>query len=175
MPLPQTTFFSRFGEIATDLNDLDRANFDLENSQIFPKSDFVPFVQGLQAAQQVGRGNVYVHRHTTVANAKFGIEAGQEVEMVWIYHGRCFEWESRLNDDMYDQVTPRRNKDDPAELPSSGDFEDFPHFSTGVNGRNFEQANLLADLSGWIIHENKAMLDTFLHDIELGTSVVVDV
>lgn len=159
---------NRFGKIATDLNELDKANFDLESSQMFPESDFVPFVQGLQAAQQIGKGNIYIHKHTTVENAKYGLKAGQEVEMVWIYHGRCFEWESRLSEEMYDQVTPRRNKDDPAELPSTGAFKDFPHFSTGVNGRNFEQANLLADLTGWIIHENKEMLDMFMHDVEMG-------
>lgn len=155
-----------FGHIATDLNDIDVASFDLENSHVFPESDFVPFVKGLQEAQMRGKGNIYVHRHRTVANPKFGIEAGQEVEMVWIYHGRCFEWESRLSDDMYDKVTPRFNKDDPAKLPS-GDFEDFPHYSTGVNGRNFEQANLLSDLTGWIIHENYEMMDNFMHNREM--------
>ena len=156
-----------FGHIATDLNEIDRSSFDLENSQVFHEDDFVPFIQGLQAAQQVGRGNIYVHKHLTVANPKFGIEANQEVEMIWIYHGRCFEWESRLSEDMYDRVTPRFNKDDPTNLPS-GEFENFPHFSTGVNGINFEQANLLADLTGWIVHENKNVLDTFLHDRVMG-------
>lgn len=160
-----------FGQIATDLNDIDRSSFDLENSQVFPESDYVPFIKGLQAAQKVGKGNIYIHRHTTVANAKYGIKAGQEVEMVWIYHGRCFEWESRLSDDMYDRVTPRRNKDDPANTVSSGDFEDFPHFSTGVNGRNFEQANLLADLTGWIIHENMNVMNSFLHDEAMGENI----
>lgn len=157
-----------FGHIATDLSDIDKSSFDLENSQVFPPSDFVPFVQGLQAAQLAGKGNIYIHRHTTVANAKYGIEAGQEVEMVWMYHGRCFEWERRLSADMYDRVTPRFNADDPANLVSTGDFEDFPHFSTGVNGRNFEQANLLSDLAGWIIHENMNMLNLFMHDENMG-------
>ncbi len=152
--------------------------------------------------------------HTTVENKWFGVPAGLEVNLTWVYLSRASTWEAALPNDTRKFVLPAADPDDPSVTPSSGPFEkcvrpgacervhrpaservsklvagslcacvcllvpslpcphcclllcplagptnSFPHFSTFTQLQlTAQQANLLADLSGWVIQQNKDVL-----------------
>jgi hypothetical protein len=87
-----------FGVIIPDLGVIDDQSFDLANSQVFVESDWLPFVIAMQVAQASGEGNVITMKHTAAANAKFGLEGGRSVTVVWYYNGRALGWEAMLSE-----------------------------------------------------------------------------
>ena len=60
-----------------------------------------------------------------------------------------------LNAEMYDLVVPKNDPDNAANTIQVGPFKDFPHYGTTVASTNIEQANLLCDLTGWVILTNE--------------------
>lgn len=153
-----------FGEIAIDLNTIDKASYDLNSSQVFDSEEWVPFAIDLQAAQAEGSGIVISRRHVTVENRKYGIEAGRVVNIVWFYLGRCLEWESQLSEEMQALVVPEVDPTNQASLRKRGPFADFPHYSTAIASFENEQANLLADLTGWVVLQHKEVYQAFVND-----------
>ena len=75
-------------------------SYDLSHSQFFPSEAWVPLAHKLQRAQAEGRGIVVSERLTTVSNEFYGIPAGHEVTIVWVYLGRVAQWEARLSEEM---------------------------------------------------------------------------
>jgi hypothetical protein len=147
-----------FGQIPYDLGTIDLTSYDLNNSQVFGSEQWLPFATGLQDAQAVGNGNVLSMQHTTVKNEKYGIEAGMEVTVVWFYLGRCLQWESQLSDEMRNLVVPEEDPENQASLRRLGPFTKFPHYTTAVASLSNEEANLLADLTGWTLYKHEALL-----------------
>ncbi|CAM9277883.1 unnamed protein product, partial [Ectocarpus fasciculatus] len=151
-----------FGHIATDVSFVGEDSFDLIGSQVFAYDEWVPLAQEMQRKQAEGKGIVVSTRHTTVANEKFGIEAGRTVDVVWVYLGRSTVWESQLSAEMQDLVIPENNPEDLASLRKNGPFDDFPHYTTTVASINEERANLLANLCGWLIKEHSATFSSVI-------------
>jgi hypothetical protein len=159
-----------FGRIADDLSDVSKVSYDLENSHVFELSEWVPMAQALQKAQAAGTGNVASMVHTTVANEKYGIKAGKKVNVMWVYLGRCTEWEKQLSDDMYARVVPTEDPSNQASIIDSGMFKNFPHYTTSLASNNIRRSNLLADLMGWVIYQNADKLDEITHHTHSDSS-----
>ena len=98
---------SLFGLIPGDIPESVLRSYDLTHSQVFPSEDFAPLVVALQDAQAIGRGIIATTHHRTVANSYFGIAAGMDVHVTWVYLGRASQWEALLSDEMADLVVPR--------------------------------------------------------------------
>lgn len=143
-----------FGHIAEGLGVISNTSFDLENSQVFDSDEWVPMAKALQAAQATGNGIVVSLNHTTVRNDKYGIQPGRLVNVIWVYLGRCFTWESELSEEMQDLVVPLNDPQNQASIKAIGPFASFPHYTTALAHTNIERANLLADLAGWTIYKN---------------------
>lgn len=143
-----------FGQIAQNLSEISIDSFDLVNSQVFEPDEWLPFVTALQTALEVGNGCVVQQTHTTVANPKFGIQAGQKVKVLWIYLARATNWEAQLSPEMQELVLP----DDPSNQANSidhGPYKDFPWYMTALDDIAYHRANLLADLCGWVVLQNQ--------------------
>ena len=140
------------------------AGYFLELNTVFNGSDFARVASELQdAAGSAGRGRgaVATTPLVTVANDWWGIPAGFQVNVTWIYLSRAREWEQQLSPEMFAAaVSPKDpNCTDPTVTPSKGDFKHFPHYSTETQiEQSNQQANLLADLAGWTIKANADIL-----------------
>lgn len=143
-----------FGHIASDLSTVSNISYDL-SSHVFPQEDWLPLITEMQAAQASGQGIVVAMNHTTISNRKYGISGGRSVAVVWVYLGRTTSWEVQLSDTMRQLVEPAEDPSNQANTISSGPFKKFPHYDTRLASIDFQQANLLADLCGWHIHNNQ--------------------
>jgi len=143
-----------FGVLPDDLTPEDKTLYDLTTVQVFERSEWSVLADQLQRAQAQGDGIVVTSHLRTVANSNFGIEAGFEVAVTWVYLGRLVKWEQSLSAEMRELVVPTENPEDLSQLKESGPFESFPNYETFFAEINFERANLLADLAGWTIVHN---------------------
>lgn len=155
-----------FGHIASDVSTIGEDSFDLVGSTVFAYDEWVPLAKEMQRVQALGKGIVVTARHTTVANAKYGIEAGRKVDVVWVYLGRSSVWESQLSDEMKDMVIPESDPSNLASLRKRGPFDKFPHYTTTIASINKERANLLADYCGWLMIEHRQELKTVLSSVK---------
>mmetsp|Transcript_25822 Transcript_25822/g.56115 ORF Transcript_25822/g.56115 Transcript_25822/m.56115 type:complete len:464 (-) Transcript_25822:70-1461(-) len=125
------------------------------HNQVFPRHEFPKLVGRMQEAQKEGRGIVVRHNLETIENTYWGIPAGHNVTVTWVYLSRCTEWEKQLPKPVRELVVPRKNAADPSKLRTKGPFKYFPHIPTRVLHYTREQANLLANLAGWVVEQNK--------------------
>lgn len=91
---------------------------------------------------------MFKDRYPVRENARYGVEGGWTVEVLWVYNARVPAWEEQL----------------PAEIGSmigQGDLENFPHYDTfsqnplTVIDLNAKQTLMLANLSCWNVIHNK--------------------
>ena len=116
-------------------------------SQVFPSKDFQPLLEGLW--QSIGGDEnvapIFTQKLTTVANDWFGIPAGRDVTMLWVYLGMSQSWRGELTDEV---------------VKLKLDFElatqDFPHYGTLRTQRSAVQMNLLSNLTAWTVLQNQA-------------------
>ena len=151
-----------FGQIPTDIPYSELVYYEVSQSQVFPAEDWVPLAQQLQQAQTAGHGIVVTTQHTTVNNEFYGIPAGKNITVTWVYLGRASSWESQLSREMQALVVPLEDADNMAHLREAGPFERFPNYATSLAGINHERANLLADLAGWTLFQNADQLRSTL-------------
>lgn len=163
-----------FGIITPNLSDISTDSFDLNNSQVFVKEDWLPFVTALQAAQASGNGNVITFNHRTAANAKWGLKGGYNVTVVWYYNGRALGWEALLNDEMRALVQPATDPADQANVVDSGTFKDFPAYPTLLSTVSLNRSNLLADFTGWNVLNNAQQYIDAMNNAEPGVSTSSD-
>lgn len=116
-------------------------------SQVFPSADFQPLLDGLW--HSVGSGEsmapIFTQQLTTVANDWFGIPAGREVTVLWVYLGMSETWYKQITDEWV------KLKVD-VELAT----QDFPHYGTLRTERSPAQMNLLSNLTAWTVLQNSA-------------------
>lgn len=138
-------------------------NFMMEKNQIFKKEEYNILIKGLQAAQKVGKGIIYTMNLTTIENNWWGIPNGITSEITFVYLGRLSQWESKLSSDMQSKIIPTDgNPNDLSNTIDDGDFKHFPHYKTAGGLLTAKQTNLLADMSGWSILENKELFERIL-------------
>lgn len=137
------------------------AGYYLSNNQIFQSADFAEVATALQDAQAQGAGAIATTPLQTVANDWWGIKAGMQLNITWLYLSRAAEWEAALPQEVFaEAVNPSDpNCTDPTVLPTKGEFKHFPHYDTGSQiVQTNAMANLLANLAGWTVHANAHLL-----------------
>lgn len=160
-----------FGQIAIDLTKANVDAYDLNNSQVFEETEWLPFITALQVAQASGNGNVISMIHTTVANPKYGIVSGRRVKVVWAYLGRALGWEAMLSEEMKKYVVPETDPYNQAVTIQNGLFKNFPNYPTTFDSIDIKQGNLLADFTGWMIYKNYDLyMDAIYPNVETNGS-----
>lgn len=133
--------------------------YDTSRDQVFPKADFPRVVSALQSSMAMGKGAIATTNLTTIENVWWGVRGGISVTVTWVYLSRASAWEARLPESVRKHVIPESDPSNPQNLPKSGPFENFPHYDDITQtSLTASQANLLADMTGWIISAN---IDTF--------------
>lgn len=81
-----------------------------------------------------------------------------------MYLGRALQWESKLSKDMQSLLIPWKPADakDPSKTVSTGTYRGFPHYTTSGADINFEKANILSDLTGWVVKQNAELFRSIL-------------
>jgi hypothetical protein len=149
---------SLFGIFPSDATDAtwEKRSFDNRKNQFFSQSDWVTVATGLQQAQEAGNGIVFTAKLITVENDWWGVPAGIESEITFVYLGRLKNWEAQLSEEMRSLLVPS----DPADASNlavdvnQGPFRGFPHYFTAGGLENTERANVLSDMTGWTILNN---------------------
>jgi len=129
---------------------------NLIHNQVFSQADFNTVYDGLSGAKK-NESTVMVKTNlVTVKNDWWGIPAGQEVEILWVYNESVPEWQNQLPAPVIEEIC----------LGSKGNFPDFPLYKLiGENGildgisLTKQQVNLLYQLSAWNVYSNKAAFD----------------
>jgi hypothetical protein len=142
-----------FGVIPKQLN-WENRSFEYEINQVFAQADYPRVISGLQAAQAAGKGIIATFNLTTVENEWRGIPAGFNVQITFSYLGRLSDWEARLSADMRSVLVPEDNADDLSHDVDSGPYKSFPHYPTMGGNIDADNANVLADLTGWSVLQN---------------------
>eukprot|EP00286_Rhodomonas_abbreviata_P019853 CAMPEP_0181311752 /NCGR_PEP_ID=MMETSP1101-20121128/13316_1 /TAXON_ID=46948 /ORGANISM="Rhodomonas abbreviata, Strain Caron Lab Isolate" /LENGTH=576 /DNA_ID=CAMNT_0023418527 /DNA_START=26 /DNA_END=1756 /DNA_ORIENTATION=- len=150
---------SFFGVVDNSIARWENRSYDIGKNQVFATEDYAVVVQGLQAAQQEGSGIIATFNLTTVENLWWGVPAGLAFEITFSYLGRLSTWESLLTPEMHGLAVPNdpQTASDLSQDVQHGPFKNFPHYATKGGGINAEQANLLADLSGWSVLQHEEL------------------
>lgn len=96
---------------------------------------------------------------TTIDNSLYGIKAGHNVEIVWVYNCRSKDWEDKLSD----KALAKKIGKQKYLIGNQGGLEDFPHYGTFLENMNGviklkpHQTSLLTNLSYWVA--KKALTD----------------
>lgn len=145
-----------FGVFPEDYAEWEVRGFDLSFNQVWGQENWVPLVTALQAAQAKGTGVVVTMPLTTIRNDRWGIPAGIETEVTFVYLSRLFEWEKQLPADMHDYFVPAdpAAAADASQTIAHGPFKTFPNYPTICAGESAERANALSDMAGWTVREN---------------------
>lgn len=125
-------------------------------NQHWDTSEWYNLITQLQAAQAKGDGNIVTMNLTTIGNSIWNVPAGITTEVTFVCLGRSFTWESQLSPEMQALLVPAdpAAAKDPSQTVDSGPFKTFPHYATAGGNINNEKANVLADLTGWIVKHN---------------------
>lgn len=145
--------------------------YDLVNSQVFADDEWLPFINAMQAAQATNNGIVVSLTHTTAANPRYGLQAGRTVKVLWVYNGRVINWENQLDAEMRGYLTPVDDPDNQANTVKTGPFANFPWYITKLDSIFTAQANLLADLGGWLVYQHQ---DLFLEALGMESEPTDD-
>lgn len=156
-------FQAYFGVFSPAANKITERSFQIEKNQVFSTADYAPTVKAMQAAQAAGKGVVYSVNLTTVENSWWGVPAGFTTEVTFVYLSRLSQWESQLSAEMQAMVVPHEG--DPTDMSNTindGIFKGYPHYFTAGGLQTHQQTNLLADMSGWVIQQNKELFERIL-------------
>ena len=120
----------------------------MQNNQIFSSQAFAELLQGLW--QVSGNENNpgsnqsaanYLQNLVTVENTWFGIKAGKQIKVLWIYNNFINDWYEQLSASVRQAIF---NND-----PSN--YYHFPHYSTLDTQLTPTQINLLAAQTSWSV------------------------
>ena len=124
---------------------LDSAAWCFARNAVFAQADFAPVVAALQDAAAAGRGAVATVELETVANAWWGIPAGQRVTVTWCYLAAAPEWAAQLPPATAARLTDAKD----AQFGPT-----FPHYGTMDLALAPPQVNLLHEMCSWVVTEN---------------------
>jgi hypothetical protein len=130
--------------------------YDYHKNYVFNRNDYSRVVIALQHAQQQGNGIIATLNLTTIRNDHWGISEGFTAQITFVYLGRISNWENKLSDDMRKLVIPYGLENNLGENIKYGPFSNFPHYNT-FKPQNYKRTNLLANMIGWSILENKRL------------------
>lgn len=131
-----------------DAEKISAANAGFQNNQVFPSAAFAAVQKGLWEAKQAGGPVIYVQQLTTVENAIFDVDAGEEVTVVWVYLNNAANWFNQLSPELHAQMNQH-----------SKQFKTFPNYSTGKQLHlDAPEVNLMAHLTCWNLMQDEYVL-----------------
>ena len=113
----------------------------------FDPGDFVTLVDGLRTAVATGGAALARVKTTTVTNARFGIDAGRAIDVLFVFNHRASSFWNPLEWEIHDGLR--------LQFP----LVMFPYFDT-VRDLNLtpQAVNLLADLMSWSLTTNESLV-----------------
>ena len=133
-------------------NTISADNAVFEHCQVFPSSAFAALQQGLWAASGSGQSTgtaIFTQTLTTVANDWFGVEAGREVTLVWVYLQYSKPWHDAITDPLVRLA-----------VDSEVSLFHFPHYNTLLTQLWPVQVQLLSNFASWMV-QNPATAGQF--------------
>ena len=147
-----------FGITIKKQSTLLKRSYDYSKNHIFSQEEYPRLILALQNAQQTGNGLIATLNLTTIKNEYWGIPQGFRAQVTFVYLGRLSQWENKLPSEIRKLVVPPgAGGSDLGVDIKSGLFEGFPHYTTLGGGINTERANLLSDMAGWSVLENREL------------------
>jgi hypothetical protein len=144
MPLGDDAHYVRY----KDAPKIATANAGFQNNQVFPSEAFAVVQSGLWEAKQAGGPVVYAQQLTTVENAIFDVDAGEEVTVVWVYLNNAKNWFNQLTPELQEKLNKH-----------SKQFKTFPNYSTGKQLHlDAAEVNLMAHLTCWNLMQDEYVL-----------------
>jgi len=123
-----------------------------QHNQVFPRSEYRPFLCELQKLQDEGRPLVVRRQLTTVTNAWWGIEGDRQVDIAFVILSR-----SRL----FEETLPAETQ---SAIEGQVGLKHWPHFKTmfqntvDITQYTPRQINLLSTLMEWAVYQNEDMI-----------------
>jgi len=129
---------------------------------VFAPGDLYTLLDLIYQAQAKGDGVVVPMNMTTVLNERYGIPAGQEVEVLWMFNGRATNWFNQLPTETQDLLN--KTYKSTADIASKSKIFGYQFPNIPVNEMNYEPylANLLANHWTWIVLEHQSIFEHFL-------------
>jgi len=121
-------------------------------NQVFSAVDFITVMKGLQEAQDKEEPIMYTTNLVTIENSWWGIPAGVKSQITFSYLGHVKSWEKMLPQDTQKQ------------LQTSPEFKNFPFFPESFCGISTKNSNLLCNMAGWTITQNKELFETIFEN-----------
>lgn len=143
-------------DILTLFGVIAKGSEDMYQNQVFPESDLDDLMAQLVKAKTHGHSLIAQTSHTTVKNDWWGIPAGRQVDIVWVYNDNADDYLDQLEWEIRDQIK---------DLGGAPDFPHFPNYKTVMEntGRLVElsaqQINLLYQFSAWTVYSNPSKFD----------------
>ena len=131
---------------------------DMNQNKVFSTESFNGIMQDFIDSKNAGQTVMATSQLTTVDNPWWGIRAGDEVNINWIYNENVDQWRDSLEWEIKAEL----------DLGFAGEFKDFPRYRTV--GENIalvqltpKQINLLYQLSAWNVYTNKDAFTILQH------------
>lgn len=141
---------------------------DFDSNVVFSNinDEYISTLKALYNKVEKGEPAVYTGKYNTVNQPHYGIQAGHEVEVMWVYNTRVKNWVNML------PLNIKSNLED-------GDYGDrFPNYKTFMENPPYiidmkpEQVNLMAHQAAWNIVSNKEYFDNFVEGKSVSESVI---
>lgn len=138
---------------------MDHKSCNYYNNQVFAKSDYSKLVNKLVAKKKSGDAVVVELNLTTIANERWGIEAGFDVHLVVLYTHRASKWDKQLPKETYDLIYEGKTSFISRLFGEVAFSKGFPNLPTVTCGLIPAEVNALANFSGWMVKENMHIFD----------------
>lgn len=133
--------------------------------QVFSENDFRKLMCEFQKQRDAGNASVVKMSHVSVENTWWGIPAGLDVDIIWVYNERVTNFEQRL---------PAETRQEIAR-GGSGPFANFPFYKTSEQNSDdalnyhANQVNLLSAQAEYTVLQNKHLFCDIFACSEQGT------
>jgi hypothetical protein len=150
---------SFFGVIPSDLLLAHDVSSEYRRNHVFETDQFAELIEGFHKASLGGKGTMYRGKFLTIDNPYYGVEAGREVDVTFVYMETASEWYELLPEEIKTELTREANIFDGF---AAQEFANFPHYDTDKFQFTYRETNLLSSLVGWIVQENEKVFKSVL-------------
>uniref|UniRef100_A0A7S2XGV5 PNPLA domain-containing protein n=1 Tax=Lotharella oceanica TaxID=641309 RepID=A0A7S2XGV5_9EUKA len=137
-------------------------SFHYRENHVFETDQFVELIDKLTSAAREGTGIIATMDCDVVDNEHYGIKGGRSVEVMFVYLGRVFAWEDKLPADLREELFEPVRDTSVLKGRRESKYPGFPNIPLFPLDMPPEQANLLANLQGWVVKNNSQLFMDFL-------------
>ncbi|MRI32329.1 hypothetical protein EOPP23_04950 [Endozoicomonas sp. OPT23] len=135
----------------------------VNNSHVFSRGRYQELVEALYEKKSSGQAAVYLQKDLEVFDNEYhGVKGGRKVDVLWVYNEKPEIWWQKLGYDIQTCLTSY-----------SGVASYFDCYSTWTNFPSYNsmldlylpalQSNLLRQLAGWTLNQNKQLIYDWFH------------